>query len=140
MKVNNKIDVILRQEHREFVNLLWRELGKLGWTPTDLARNSGISQSSISRIVNYKQTNLTESTKRTLLIALQTGDRPRKVIKMSEETLIERLVSRLERENDELKAEVKRLRALAGEEVNFMDETDESLKANGTTGSKDKTK
>ena len=140
MKVNNKINVILRQEHREFVNLLWRELGKLGWTPTDLAKNSGISQSSISRIVNYKQTNLTESTKRTLLIALQTGDRPRKVIKMSEETLIERLVSRLERENDELKAENRRLRALAGEDVNFMDETDESLKANGTTGSKDKTK
>lgn len=123
--VNSKV------HHKEFIDLIWLELGRLGWTPTDLARNCGISQSTISRILNNIQTNLTENTKRAILTSLSARqvERKAKVIKMEtkERSYADRLIERLEADNDELKERLRILEARL-EGYPLMEEDNESLK------------
>lgn len=46
--------------HDNFIERIWKRLNKLGWRPMDLARASGLSQATISRIMHGHQKNYTE--------------------------------------------------------------------------------
>lgn len=59
--------------HGGFVKEVWEALNRLGWSPTDLARASGLSQATISRVLNGQQTNLTLNTIQKIKNALLMG-------------------------------------------------------------------
>ena len=133
----------LPDKHRSFVDDIWKGLAQLGWTPADLARASRLSQATISRILKGTQVNLTDNTRYKIKNALILTNPKGGVDLEKEKTIAEEFIRHLQKENAELKEAVRDLKVRVakyekaiGEKLNFMDESDEVLKPNGTTGDK----